>query len=114
MKPGLAKFDTGLVDQHGGLRVVHREHDDVVLADDLIHVVLVDRRGMGDDIDETVVGLELPGRGDDLQRAEVFFEVDGSVQVGSPDNIVVGDTDGADAGRGEVVHKGAADGARTR
>ena len=66
---------------------------------------------MGDDIDETVVGLELPGRGDDLQRAEVFFEVDGSVQVGSPDNIVVGDTNGADAGRGEVVHECAADGA---
>ena len=66
---------------------------------------------MGDDVDETVVGLEFPGGGNDLQGPQVFLEMDRGIQVGRADDVVVGDTDGADAGRGEVVHECAADGA---
>ena len=68
---------------------------------------------MGDDVDEAVVGLQFPGGGNDLQRPQVLFEMDEGIQIGRADDVVVGDTDGADAGRREIVHEGAADGACT-
>ena len=98
-----------VVDHVAGREVVGAVDDQVVALEDLHHVVVVEPLLVEHDVDVGVgLGDRLLGRLR-LRLADVGLPVDDlALQVGLVDLVELGDAEGADAGRGQVEQRGAA------
>ena len=103
MDVGLAGEVAGVVHEIARVEVVRPVDDQVVVLDDVHHVVHVDARGQRDDVHVGVERAEHLRARLDLGPPDIGRGVeDLALEVGHVDDVAVHQADGADAGRGEV------------
>ena len=108
----LAEQHRGVVDQVAGREVVGAVDDEVVAGEDLEHVVVVEPRVVHDHVHVRVDLEHRVARRLGLRPADVALAVDDlALQVRLVDGVELDDAERADAGRGQVEQRGAAEAA---